>query len=148
MPLTTSFIFRSAFGVAAESAARTSTRRFDTAKSYCVQRFSGSVDRETAADFAAALDRVAKDQVHGVVLDLSAVSFFGSVGLVLLQTFADDSATRAVPIVLVGGRTVSRPLEVAGMADRVRVFETVDEAGRTLTEGEIGPSTTEFAVSE
>ncbi len=148
MPLTTCTIFRSAFDASTDSAARTSTRRFESAKSYCVQRFSGSVDRETAADFAAALDRVARDRVHGVVLDLSAVNFFGTVGLVLLQTFVDDAATRSIPVVLVGERTISRPLELTGMADFIRVFETVDEAGRTLTEGEIGPSTTEFAVSE
>ncbi|OLT51288.1 hypothetical protein BJF87_16450 [Gordonia sp. CNJ-863] len=148
MPLTTSTVFRSAFDVGTGSPERTSPRRFDCAKSYCVQRFSGSVDRETAADFAAALDRVARDRIHGVVLDFSAVNFFGTVGLVLLQTFVDDAAKRSTPVVLVGERTVSRPLEICGMAGRVRVFETVDEAGRTLTEGEIGPSTTEFAVSE
>ncbi|QMU21315.1 STAS domain-containing protein [Gordonia rubripertincta] len=148
MPLTTCTIFRSAFDASTDSTAKTSTRRFESAKSYCVQRFSGSVDRETAADFAAALDRVVRDRVHGVVLDLSAVNFFGTVGLVLLQTFVDDAATRSIPVVLVGERTISRPLELTGMADFIRVFETVDEAGRTLTEGEIGPSTTEFAVSE
>ncbi|TYQ09187.1 UNVERIFIED_ORG: anti-anti-sigma factor [Gordonia westfalica J30] len=148
MPLTTSTIFRSAFDAGAESAERTSTRRFDSAKSYCVQRFSGSVDRETAADFAAALDRVARDRVHGVVLDLSAVNFFGTVGLVLLQTFVDEASTRSIPVVLVGERTISRPLELSGMADHVRLFENVDDAGRGLTEGEIGPSTTEFAASE
>ncbi|WP_232717837.1 STAS domain-containing protein [Gordonia metallireducens] len=113
-----------------------------------MQRFSGSVDRETAADFAAALDRIARDRVHGVVLDLSAVNFFGTVGLVLLQTFVDEASTRSIPVVLVGERTVSRPLELSGMADHVRLFENVDDAGRVLTEGEIGPSTTEFAVSE
>ena len=148
MPLTTCTIFRSAFDSSTDSAAKTSTRRFESAKSYCVQRFSGSVDRETAADFAAALDRVVRDRVHGVVLDFSAVNFFGTVGLVLLQTFVDVAATRSIPVGLVGERTISRPLELTGMADFIRVFETVDEAGRTLTEGEIGPSTTEFAVSE
>ncbi|ATD72352.1 MULTISPECIES: STAS domain-containing protein [Gordonia] len=147
MPLTTSTVFRSAFDTG-RGPSTTTPRRFDSAKSYCVQRFSGSVDRETAADFAAALDRVARDRVHGVVLDFSAVNFFGTIGLVLLQTFVDDATERSIPVVLVGERTVSRPLEICGMTSYVRVFDTVDDAGRQLTEGEIGPSATEFATFE
>lgn len=147
MPLTTSIVFRSAFD-ADGSTARTSTRRFDSAKSYCVQGFSGSVDLETAADFAAALDRIVLDRVNGVVLDFRAVNFFGTVGLVLLRSFVEDTGKRSIPVALVGGRIVSRPLEVCGMSDNLHVFETTDEAGRALIEGESGSSTTEFAIFE
>ncbi|MEO9329761.1 STAS domain-containing protein [Gordonia aurantiaca] len=127
---------------------RTSTRRFDSTKSYCVQGFSGSIDAETAADFAAALDRVVRGRCDGIVLDFTAVNFFGSVGIVLLRSFVDDTAGRSIPVVLAGGRTVSRPLELGGLSPTVRIFETLDEAGRVLAEGGIGPSTAEFAVPE
>ncbi|WP_247602843.1 STAS domain-containing protein [Gordonia paraffinivorans] len=148
MPLSTSTTFRSAFGATTKSVSRSSTRRFDSSKSYCVQGFSGSIDAETGADFAIALDRVVRSRCDGIVLDLTAVNFFGTVGLVLLGTFVDDATRASIPVVVAGERTVSRPLEVSGLTAKVRIYETLEEAGRVLADGGTGPSTVEFAVPE
>lgn len=148
MGLTSSTTFRSAFDPAIEPTPTAHPHQLVSPKSYCVQGFSGSVDRDSAADFAAALDRVISGPVDGIVLDFSGVNFFGTVGLVLLRSFIDDAGRRFVPVVVVGGRSVTRPLELCGMAPYVRAFETLEEAGRALTQNEVGPSTMEFTVAE
>ncbi|AFR50737.1 sulfate transporter/anti-sigma-factor antagonist, STAS superfamily [Gordonia sp. KTR9] len=86
--------------------------------------------------------------VDGIVLDFSGLNFFGTVGLVLLRSFIDDAGRRFIPVVVVGGRTVTRPLELCGMTPYVKTFETVEDAGRALTHDQIGPSTMEFTVAE
>lgn len=148
MSLTSSTTFRSAFDPTQEPEAKAQSRQFVSPNSYCVQGFSGSVDRDSAADFAAALDRVSSGSVDGIVLDFSGLNFFGTVGLVLLRSFIDDAGRRFIPVVVVGGRTVTRPLELCGMAPYVKVFETIEDAGRALTQDRVGPSTMEFTVPE
>jgi anti-anti-sigma factor len=148
MSLTSSTTFRSAFDPAIDTAPKTHPHQFVSPKSYCVQGFSGSVDRDSAADFAAALDRVISGPVDGIVLDFSGLNFFGTVGLVLLRSFIDDAGRRFIPVVVVGGRSVTRPLELCGMAPYVKTFDTLDEAGRALTQDQVGPSTMEFIVAE
>ncbi|KSU61200.1 MULTISPECIES: STAS domain-containing protein [Gordonia] len=148
MALTSSTIFRSAFDPTTESTPNPHPHQLVSPKSYCVQGFSGSVDRDSAADFAAALDRVISGPVDGIVLDFSGLNFFGTVGLVLLRSFIDDAGRRFVPVVLVGGRAVTRPLELCGMAPYVKTFESIEDAGRALTQDQVGPSTMEFTVTE
>lgn len=147
MGLTSSTSFRSAFDPTAEATTE-SRPRLISPNSYCVQGFSGSIDRDSAADFVAALDRVLRGPVDGIVLDFSGLNFFGTVGLVLLRSFVDDAGKQGIPVVLVGGRTITRPLEICGMAPYVRVFDTIEGAGRALTRGNIGPGTMEFTIAE
>ena len=148
MSLISSTSFRSAFDAATDSASEAHAHQLRSPKSYCVQGFSGSVDRDSAADFAAALDRVISGTVDGIVLDFSKISFFGTVGLVLLRSFIDDAGKRAIPVVLVGGRSITRPLELCGVAPFVRTYAAIEDAGRALAEGGVGPSTAEFTVAE
>ncbi|MFE0749064.1 STAS domain-containing protein [Gordonia sp. NPDC058843] len=148
MALTSSTTFRSAFDPATEPTPKVHPHQFVSPKSYCVQGFSGSVDRDSAADFAAALDRVISGPVDGIVFDFSGLNFLGTVGLVLLRSFIDDAGARSVPVVLVGGRSVTRPLELCGMDSYVRTFETIEDAGHALTETQVGPSTMEFTIAE
>ncbi|WP_238418818.1 STAS domain-containing protein [Gordonia sp. 'Campus'] len=146
MGLTSSTSFRSAFEPTAEATPE-ARPRLVSPNSYCVQGFSGSVDRDSAADFVAALDRVLRGPVDGIVLDFSGLNFFGTVGLVLLRSFVDDAGKQGIPVVLVGGRSVTRPLEICGMAPYVRVFDVIEDAGRALTQGDTGPSTMEFTIA-
>jgi anti-anti-sigma factor len=147
MGLSSSTSFRSAFESTAEATPERSPRLVSP-NSYCVQGFSGSVDRDSAADFVAALDRVLRGPVDGIVLDFSGLNFFGTVGLVLLRSFVDDAGKQGIPVALVGGRSVTRPLEICGMAPYVPVFDTVEDAGRALSQKSTGPSTMEFTITE
>ncbi|MFD4637059.1 STAS domain-containing protein [Lentzea sp. NPDC058436] len=54
----------------------------------------------------------------GLVVDLGAVSFFGSAGINLVLNVWRHAVSDGVPLAVVGGRTVSRPLEMSG-ADAV-----------------------------
>ncbi|GAC69961.1 STAS domain-containing protein [Gordonia soli] len=110
----------------------TEPRPFTT--SFCVQRFSGDIDMQTAADFALALDRVLGTSPEGVVLDLSQVGFFGSSGLSLLATFAADAGRHGIPVGVVGPRTVTRPIEACHLHTDLDIFETVDQAGSALAD--------------
>ncbi|MFW0786453.1 STAS domain-containing protein [Gordonia sp. CPCC 206044] len=101
-------------------------------KSLCLQRFSGDIDVQSAADFAAALDRVAGQRPEGVVLDLSRVEFLNASGLAILARFCVDAERSRMPVAVVGGRVVARPIEACELDTTIELFESVDEAGSAL----------------
>lgn len=109
-----------------------STRGLTAENSFCVQRFSGEIDMASAADFAAALDRVLGGKPECVVLDLSRISLFGTSGLPILARFASDAADLHIPIAMVCPRVVARPLAACGLTDFIAVYETVEDAGTAL----------------
>ncbi len=70
-----------------------------------------------------------------LVLDLTAVTFFGSAGLTVLLEAADDAArhsTAAHPfrVVVDESRPVIRPLQISGMQSVIRLHHDLDEALR------------------
>ena len=70
-----------------------------------------------------------------LVLDLTAVTFFGSAGLTVLLEAAEDAArhsTAAHPfrVVVDGSRPVIRPLQISGMQAVIRLHHDLDEALR------------------
>ncbi|MEE3852911.1 STAS domain-containing protein [Gordonia sp. LSe1-13] len=101
-------------------------------KSFCVQRFSGEIDMQTAPDFAAALDRVLTQGPECVVLDLSGVGFVGASGLSILARFASDAAAQHMPVAVVCRRSVARPIEACQLDEMVSLHTSVDEAGSAL----------------
>ncbi len=98
----------------------------------CLQRFQGDIDAQTAADFAAALDRVSGQKPGAVILDMSGVDFLSASGLALLVEFCDGAALLGWHVVCVGRRAVSRPIEACGFGDSVAVFDSLEGAGRAL----------------
>ncbi|ROZ89152.1 STAS domain-containing protein [Gordonia sp. OPL2] len=113
---------------------RQAGRNLSAGRMYCVQRFSGDIDMLSAADFTAALDRVLSGRPEGVVLDLSAVDFLSASGLAILSRFCDDAKSHDIPVAVVGGRMVTRPIEVCGLTASCHVFDTVGEAGAAMAE--------------
>ncbi|MGM1059850.1 STAS domain-containing protein [Saccharothrix sp. Mg75] len=87
---------------------------------------SGELDLDTAPRVREAL---LAPPPPVVVLDLTAVRFFGSSGLALLLE-ADRHVRRSGgELVLVAtGRAVLRPLEITGVSQVLRVFPTLTEA--------------------
>jgi anti-sigma B factor antagonist len=91
----------------------------------------GEIDLATADQLATAA-RQARDEGRGclLVLDLSAVEFLASAGLSVLNQLAAE-ADRHGPelrVVIDYNRAVRRPLDVTDMAQRLRLFTTIDEA--------------------
>lgn len=118
---------------AAEARHRTSTAGLRADNSFCVQRFSGEIDMDSAADFAAALDRVISRDPECVVLDMTGIGFFGASGLPVLARFASDAADLHIPVAMVCPRVVARPLEACGLTDFIAVYETMEDAGNALS---------------
>ncbi|MDL9946530.1 STAS domain-containing protein [Gordonia sp. ABSL11-1] len=114
--------------------ARQAGRNLVAGRMYCVQRFTGDIDMQSAADFTAALDRVLAGRPEGVVLDLSGVDFLSASGLAILSRFCTDAESHGIPVAVVGGRTVTRPIEACGLAGTCHVFDTVGEAGAAMAE--------------
>lgn len=90
---------------------------------------TGQVDLSTAQQLSTAV-RTQFDGYAGlVVIDLSGVSFLGSIGLAVLleaQNTAFDSG-RTLRIVVGDGRTVRRAIDTAGLSDHLPVFRHLDE---------------------
>ncbi|RJQ82021.1 anti-sigma factor antagonist [Pseudonocardiaceae bacterium YIM PH 21723] len=83
---------------------------------------TGEVDSATADEFRAHLR--AADELDsapkGMVVDLSRVTFLSSAGLSALIEREVMCRSREIPLVLVAQRrVVTRPLDVAGLADRI-----------------------------
>ena len=91
----------------------------------------GQVDLGTVAE----LRRVVGDSVrlagtHPVVIDLNAVSFFGSSGLATLVEAVTQARNRPEPVRLVvdGNRSVTRPIEATGLDSIFVLYPTVEQA--------------------
>lgn len=111
----------------------TSTSAFVAGKTICVQHFSGEIDVRSEADVAVALNRVASMLPDGVILDMSEVEFLAVTGLSLMTRFAGVLADRAVPLVVVGTTTVSRPIAVCGLTAQLPTFPTFVAARISLS---------------
>lgn len=109
-----------------------------TGKTMCLQRFSGDVDIRTAMDFAAALDQVAGRHCDCVVLELSEIGFLGASGLAIMARFLDESARQRIPVALVCGRPVARPIEACLIGSVVSLCESLEEAESALVEALAG----------
>lgn len=71
-------------------------------------------------------------QPRNIVLDLSGVRFFGTVGLSLVKWLEERCRQREVPLWLIAGtRAVTRPLELTGLANRFNVITARDAEEQT-----------------
>ena len=89
-------------------------------------RADGEVDLESAEALAAAL-RAADDGSDPVVVDLTGVPFMDSSGLRALLVASTGLGDR-LAIVMSPGSPVAHLLQIAAVADRFRVYRTVEEA--------------------
>jgi anti-sigma B factor antagonist len=90
----------------------------------------GEVDMTTAAQLADAIERAQRQPQPAVVIDLSAVTFFGSPGIAVLVT-AETLARPAgqlLRVVVDQRRPVINPLIVTGFAGYLTLFHRLDDA--------------------
>jgi len=91
---------------------------------------SGEIDIITAPDFEKAIARVLATSPAHLVLDLSEVSFFGSLGLATLIRTADAVARRPVRLTLIAGRLALRTMELTKTVDLFTLRDSVEAALR------------------
>lgn len=89
---------------------------------------SGEVDLVTAPDLEAAVARELTAAPARLVLDLSGVTFFGSLGLAALIRGMQLAAEHGVRLVLVTNRLVLRTMELTTTEDLFETYATLEAA--------------------
>lgn len=108
----------------------------DPAVDHILVTVAGEIDYSTADRLRHCLVRSTTDPGDRVlVLDLSAVSYFGSVGLTILLETAQEvagrsSAVHPFRVVVDGSRPVIRPLQISGVQSVIRLYHDLDGALR------------------
>ncbi len=87
----------------------------------------GEIDLLTAPDLQAAVAEHL-ETAECLVVDLTGVSFFGSLGLATLIRAADRAAERGVRLALVAGPLVTRTMELTKTVEMFSFFASVDDA--------------------
>ena len=96
----------------------------------------GEVDYDTADQLRRCLEHsAAAISSRVLVLDLSAVTYFGSVGLAILLETADNlarhsSAPHPFRVVVDESKTVIRPIQIGGVQSFIRLHHGLDDALR------------------
>lgn len=109
-----------------------SVRRVDRTDAL-ILHVDGAIDGLTAPRLRRVID-VAFDELDGrpLVVDLTAVTFFGSAGLRTMSESADEAATRPgfepLRVVVDHNRPVIRPLEIVGLDAVLTLFYDVADA--------------------
>ncbi len=88
----------------------------------------GEIDIVTAPDLDAAVARALAAPVRHLVVDLSGVTFFGSLGLATLIRTADVVERHALRLSLVAGRLALRTMELTKTVDLFTLRDSVEAA--------------------
>ncbi|MGQ0846258.1 MAG: anti-sigma factor antagonist [Sporichthyaceae bacterium] len=91
----------------------------------------GEVDLLTVERLQAALSEAfARPDTHGVIVDLTDVTFFGSAGLRALLEARAEAIDRVEPLKVVVDeqRPVVRPIEITGLDRVLALYDTVADA--------------------
>jgi anti-sigma B factor antagonist len=89
---------------------------------------AGEVDLATAPDLQAALDTALTEDPAALVVDLSEVTFLGSVGLQLLVSTQQRLRQGARFAVAADGAATSRPIHLTGLDELLKLYPTLEEA--------------------
>lgn len=89
---------------------------------------AGELDLVTAPDLEAELVRQLADAPAQLVLELSGVAFFGSLGLAAIIRARELAAERGVRLAVVLNRLVRRTMELTGTLELFAVYESLDAA--------------------
>ncbi|MFI7681027.1 STAS domain-containing protein [Actinophytocola sp. NPDC049390] len=107
------------------------TRR--TVRRTVLVEVTGEVDLDTAPDLQTALVIALREAGDGgCVADLTGVSFLGSAGLTALLNATQEAEQRREPlrIVVDSNRPVVRPIEITGLDQILRLYDSVEQALR------------------
>lgn len=108
----------------------------DLSAHHVVITVRGEIDYVTADQLRRCLERsTAAIGPRVLVLDLSAVTYFGSVALAILLETADDltrrsSALHPFRVVVDQSRPVIRPIQIGGVQSLIRLHHELDDALR------------------
>lgn len=88
-----------------------------------VAQLSGAIDLSNVEELRLRLERAVSNRAHGLVLDLSAVTYLDSTGLRLLFRLARQLGNRQqrLHLVVPDSSRISRVLEIAGVASVIPI---------------------------
>jgi anti-anti-sigma factor len=89
---------------------------------------AGEVDNLTASALEDAIDRVVRDGLTTLIIDLSEVTFLASIGLAILASTHDRLDEGAGFAVVADGAATSRPIQLTGLDQCFSLHSTLDEA--------------------
>ncbi|HEX7305643.1 STAS domain-containing protein [Lentzea sp.] len=94
-----------------------------------VVELAGELDMKTAKTSLASVLHVVDQRPEGIVVDLQAVTFFGSAGISMLISVQYEAGQQGVPFgIAAAQKAVMRTLTMSGMNMRLPLFSTVPEA--------------------
>ena len=93
---------------------------------------SGDIDMLSAPALEQAVRAALTKDPVALIVDFSAVEFMGSAGMGVLVAVHDEVTPNIDFCVVAHGPATSRPLELVGIADIVRVYPTLDQALASL----------------
>lgn len=95
----------------------------------------GEVDLVTAPKLEQALGTAAAERPRGLIVDLTATSFFDSAGVHALLRSGSQAEADGVRLSVVCGRSFVRTvLEIAGVDRIYQLWDTLDDAWRSIDE--------------
>lgn len=98
-----------------------------------VVEIAGELDMKTAKTSLADVLLVLDQRPGGVVIDLHAVTFFGSAGVSLLISVQHEAGQQGVPFGIAAvHKAVTRTLTLSGMDSRLPLFPTAADAVAAL----------------
>jgi anti-anti-sigma factor len=95
---------------------------------------AGEVDMSNSDHLGKAIAHGTPNEAVGTVLDLTGVDYLDSAGIHLLYRLRENLRVRGQQLLVVipPGSPVNDALRLAGVSQHVDVFETFDEAARSL----------------
>jgi anti-anti-sigma factor len=99
-----------------------------------VAKLTGEIDISNADKVTNALTRM-PNTLHGLVVDLTELTYLDSAGVRMLYELGKRLSLRSQSLVVVSpsGRPPRRVLELTGVPERVRVVETLGEANEAVS---------------
>lgn len=105
---------------------------------FVVLSIGGEIDLVTAPALEEAIGGVVVDHPAGLIIDLSAVEFLGSVGLKILAATYEKLGDSAEFGVVAQGPATRRPIHLTGLDKTFALYATVDDALNGAREGKLG----------
>jgi anti-anti-sigma factor len=89
----------------------------------------GEVDMTSSSALSRELDAAAESAIDLLVVDLNAVTFFGSSGLAVLMTCRQQCGGRDIAFrVAANQRAVLRPMALTGLDEELALYPTAEQA--------------------
>lgn len=105
-----------------------------------IVQLRGEVDLATALTFRDALESAAKRE-KPILLDMTNIQYFDTSGARVIEPFHRYMQARAWQVAIISPPpTVRRGLQLMGVDQRIRMFESLDEALAALPAAPPGPS--------